>query len=65
MYIKYYLILGKSSLAHINFWNIFDKKGIMEIGLWFTVEFESPDFKFLIILAILKHSGKIPSDNSY
>ena len=35
LYIKYYLILGKSllSVAHINFSNIFDKKGNMEIGL--------------------------------
>ena len=62
MYIKYYLILGKS-LAQINFLNTFEKKGNMEIGQQFTVEFESPDLKIRIILAILKHSGKIPSDN--
>ena len=34
----------------------------MEIGLYFTVEFESPDLKIGILLAVLKHSGKIPSD---
>ena len=36
--------------------------GNMEIGLEFVVEFESPDLKMEIILAILKHSGK-PPDN--
>ena len=35
----------------------------MEIGLEFAVEFESPDLKIGIILAVLKHSGKIPSDS--
>ena len=53
----------ESSLAHINFSNIFDKKGNMEIGLWFAVEFESPDLKIGIILAVLKHYEKIPSDS--
>ena len=35
----------------------------MEIGLEFTVEFESPDLKIGIIFAVLKHSGNIPSYN--
>ena len=35
----------------------------MEICLEFTVEFESPDLKIRLILAVLKHSGKVPSDN--
>ena len=35
----------------------------MVIDLEFTVEFESPDLKFLIILAVSKHSGKVPTDN--
>ena len=30
----------------------------MEIGIEFAVEFESPDLKMGIILAVLKHSGK-------
>ena len=53
----------ESSLAHIIFLNIFDKSGNIEIGRWFTVEFESQDLKIGIILAVLKHSVKIPSDN--
>ena len=36
----------------------------MEIGLYFEVKFESPDLKIGIILAVLKHSGKIPSDSA-
>ena len=35
----------------------------MEIGPKFALEFESPDFKMGIILAVWKHFGKIPSDN--
>ena len=35
----------------------------MEICLKFAVEFESPDLKMGIIFAVLKHSGKIPSEN--
>ena len=35
----------------------------MEIGLLFAVDFESPDLKMGIIFAVLKHSGKIPSDS--
>ena len=35
----------------------------MEIGLEFEVEFESPDLKIGIILAVLKHCGKIPPDS--
>ena len=35
----------------------------MEIGILLAVEFESPDLKLGIILAVVKHSGKIPSDN--
>ena len=35
----------------------------METGLQFAVEFESPDLKMDIILAVLKHSGKISSDS--
>ena len=35
----------------------------MQIGLEFAVEFESQDLKIGIILAVLKHSGKIPSDH--
>ena len=37
----------------------------MEIGLEFSVEFESPDLKIGIILAVLKHCGKIPSDSEF
>ena len=62
LYIKYCSILGESSLAHKNISNTFNKKGNMEIGQYFTVEFESEDLKMWIILAVLKHSGKIPSD---
>ena len=51
------LVRIESSLAHINFSNIFHRKGYMEIGLLFTVEFESKDLKIGIILAVLKHSG--------
>ena len=29
----------------------------------FTAEFESQDLKIEIILAVYKHSGKVPSDN--
>ena len=53
----------ESSLAHINFSNIFDKKVNMEIGLYITVKFELPDLKIGIILAVLKQSGKASSDN--
>ena len=35
----------------------------MEIDLSFAVDFESPDLKIGIIFAVLKHSGKIPSDS--
>ena len=35
----------------------------MEIGLSFAVEVQSPELRIGIILAVLKHSGKIPSDN--
>ena len=35
----------------------------MEIGLYFTVEFELPDLKIGIILSVLQHSEKIPSSN--
>ena len=35
----------------------------MERGLSFAVEVQSPELRIGIILAVLKHSGKIPSDN--
>ena len=37
----------------------------MEIGLEFAVDFESPDLKIWIRFAVLKHSGKIPSDSEF
>ena len=46
----------------MNFSNIFGNNGNMKIGLLFAVGFESPDLKTGILLAILKHSGKILSD---
>ena len=35
----------------------------MEIGLQVAVKFKSQDLIMRIILAVLKHPGKIPSDN--